>query len=269
MGTYNDVDALREVFADNNNIVGVLVEPIQGEWRKILVMIEGIYSMEGEICNLKKIVQVCKKYGVYVYVDEAHSIGALGATGRGVCEQTGVDPADIDILMGTFTKSFGGMGGYIAGSSKLVNYLRKTSAGAVYHNSLSTVVCKQCIVSLKIMMGLDGSNVGQTKIKNLKANCNYFRKKLMEMGLHIYGDYDSPVIPVMIYNPTKIAAFSRECYDRGLAMVVVGFPATPIILSRSRVCVSAAHTKEQLDYALEKIKEVTDLLDMRYKKHFF
>jgi serine palmitoyltransferase len=238
-------------------------------WRKILVMIEGIYSMEGEICNLKKIVQVCKKYGVYVYVDEAHSIGALGATGRGVCEQTGVDPADIDILMGTFTKSFGGMGGYIAGSSKLVNYLRKTSAGAVYHNSLSTVVCKQCIVSLKIMMGLDGSNVGQTKIKNLKANCNYFRKKLMEMGLHIYGDYDSPVIPVMIYNPTKIAAFSRECYDRGLAMVVVGFPATPIILSRSRVCVSAAHTKEQLDYALEKIKEVTDLLDMRYKKHFF
>jgi len=89
------------------------------------------------------------------------------------------------------------------------------------------------------------------------------------MGLHIYGDYDSPVIPVMIYNPTKIAAFSRECYDRGLAMVVVGFPATPIILSRSRVCVSAAHTKEQLDYAVDKIKEVTDLLQMNYKKHWF
>merc|ERR1711907_580915 len=203
---------------------------------------------EGEICNLKKIVAVCKKYGVYVYIDEAHSIGALGGTGRGVCEQCGVDPKDVDILMGTFTKS---------------------SAGSVYHNSLSTVVCKQCIVSLKIMMGLDGSNMGQQKIKKLKENCNYLRKKLIDMDLHVYGDYDSPVIPVMIYNPTKIAAFSRECYNRGLAMVVVGFPATPIILSRSRVCVSAAHTKEQLDYAVDKIKEVTDLLQMNYKKHWF
>jgi len=169
---------------DEKDLEYVLRESIAGgqprtrrPWRKILVMIEGIYSMEGEICNLKKIVAVCKKYGVYVYVDEAHSIGALGSTGRGVCEQCGVDPKDVDILMGTFTKSFGGMGGYIAGDKKLINYLRKTSAGSVYHNSLSTVVCKQCIVSLKIMMGLDGSNIGQQKIKKLKENCNYLRKK--------------------------------------------------------------------------------------------
>ena len=261
---------------DDKDLEDVIRESIAGgqprtrrPWRKILVMIEGIYSMEGEICNLKKIVAVCKKYGVYVYVDEAHSIGALGNTGRGVCEQTGVDPKDVDILMGTFTKSFGGMGGYIAGDRDLIEYLRKTSAGSVYHNSLSTVVCKQCIVSLKIMMGLDGSNMGQLKIKKLKENCNYLRKKLVELNLHVYGHYDSPVIPVMIYNPTKIAAFSRECYDRGLAMVVVGFPATPIILSRSRVCVSAAHTKEQLDYAVDKIKEVTELLQMNYKGHLF
>ncbi len=73
-------------------------------WRKILVMVEGIYSMEGAICDLKEIVRICKKYKAYLYVDEAHSIGALGQSGRGVCEYTGVDPADIDILMGTFTK---------------------------------------------------------------------------------------------------------------------------------------------------------------------
>merc|ERR1712227_761453 len=124
-------------------------------------------------------------------------------------------------------------GGYIAGDKALIEGLRKNSAGSVYHNSLSTVVCKQCIVSLKIMMGLDGSGMGQQKIKKLKENCNYFKKKLTEMGLHVYGHYDSPVIPVMIYNPAKIAAY----------------------------------TKEQLDYALNKIKEVTDLLQMNYKKH--
>ena len=98
-------------------------------WRKILVVCEGIYSMEGEISHLKEIVAICKKYKCYVYVDEAHSIGALGATGRGVTEKCGVDTADIDVLMGTFTKSFGGMGGYIAGSQELIDFIRATSAG--------------------------------------------------------------------------------------------------------------------------------------------
>jgi len=85
-------------------------------WRKILVMVEGIYSMEGEICDLKNISKVAKKYKAYLYLDEAHSIGALGDTGKGCCEHCGVDPADVDILMGTFTKSFGGMGGSLCGN---------------------------------------------------------------------------------------------------------------------------------------------------------
>jgi serine palmitoyltransferase len=84
------------------------------DWKKILVVVEGIYSMEGEILRLPEIVAVKKKYKAYLYVDEAHSIGALGKTARGVCDYWGVDPADVDILMGTFTKSFGSVGGYIA-----------------------------------------------------------------------------------------------------------------------------------------------------------
>ena len=98
-------------------------------WKKIMVVVEGIYSMEGAICNLKEIVRVCKKYKAYIYVDEAHSIGALGATGRGVCEYAGVDTKDIDILMGTFTKSFSGMGGYIAASKEIVDYLKAEAPG--------------------------------------------------------------------------------------------------------------------------------------------
>jgi serine palmitoyltransferase len=129
-------------------------------WRKILVMVEGIYSMEGEICDLKSIIAVVKKYGVYVYVDEAHSIGALGRNGRGVCEYCGVDPADIDILMGTFTKSFGGMGGYIAGSRELIAYLRRASAGTVYHCSLSPVVTKQVFRALQVRGGAWGPGPG-------------------------------------------------------------------------------------------------------------
>ena len=98
------------------------------------------------------VVRVSKKYGAYVYLDEAHSIGAMGPTGRGCAEYCGVDTADIDIMMGTFTKSFGGMGGYIAASKDTIAYLRKTCAGSSYHNSLSPVVCQQVISSFKVSL---------------------------------------------------------------------------------------------------------------------
>lgn len=119
-------------------------------WNKIMVIVEGIYSMEGEYSDLKNIVKVCKKYGAYVYLDEAHSIGAMGPTGRGICEYTDVDTKDIDVMMGTFTKSFGGMGGYIAGSKDVIAFLRKNCAGSSYHNALSPVVCQQIISSFKV-----------------------------------------------------------------------------------------------------------------------
>jgi serine palmitoyltransferase len=92
---------------------------------------------------------------------------------------------------------------------------------------------------------------------------------LQAFGLHVYGDWDSPIVPVLLYNPTKIAAFSRECFDRGLAVVVVGFPATTLVKSRARFCVSAGHTREDLDDALKKIKEVAELIKIRYNVSHF
>ena len=122
-------------------------------WKKILVMVEGVYSMEGEICDLKRIVEVAKKYKCYVYVDEAHSIGAVGATGRGVCQHCGVDPDDVDILMGTFTKSFGGMGGYIASSRDFVEQLKRQTSGAMFSTAMSPIICKQIIRAFDIIDG--------------------------------------------------------------------------------------------------------------------
>jgi serine palmitoyltransferase len=119
-------------------------------WKKIMVIVEGIYSMEGEYCDLRSIVKVCKKYGAYIFLDEAHSIGAMGSTGRGCCEYTGVDTQDIDIMMGTFTKSFGAMGGYVAGSKDVIDALRYHCAASSYHNAMSPIVCQQIITSLKV-----------------------------------------------------------------------------------------------------------------------
>ncbi|EED95276.1 predicted protein [Thalassiosira pseudonana CCMP1335] len=261
---------------DSSDLEGILREAIvygqprtRRPWNRILVIVEGIYSMEGEYCDLRNVVSVCKKYGAYVYLDEAHSIGAMGPTGRGCCEYTGVDPSEVDVLMGTFTKSFGGMGGYIAADKRVVDMLRKECAGSAYHNSLSPVVCQQIISSFKVIMGEDGTNIGKQKLNALRDNSNYFRMRLTDMGLHVLGNYDSPIMPVMLYNPTKIAAFSRECLKRGLAVVVVGFPAVPILMSRARFCISAGHTREELDRALKELDEITDLLKLRYARSTF
>ena len=260
----NDVDHLREVLRD----AIVYGQPRHHRpWKKILVVVEGIYSMEGAICNLKEIVEVAKEHKAYIYVDEAHSIGALGKSGRGVCEYRDVNPADIDILMGTFTKSFSGMGGYIAGSKETIAFIRSISEGILFHNSMSPIVAQQILTAFRVIAGVDGTSYGRGKIERLISNSNFFRSEMERLGLHVYGDYDSPIIPIMIYFPAKIAAFSRECLARGLAVVVVGFPATSVILSRVRFCISAGHTKEDLVKAVAIIEEVTTLLCMRYGRN--
>eukprot|EP01139_Manchomonas_bermudensis_P005704 Amastigsp_a175585_179.p1 type:complete len:490 gc:universal Amastigsp_a175585_179:32-1501(+) len=233
-------------------------------WSKILIIVEGIYSMEGEICKLPEIVALKKKYRAYLYVDEAHSIGAMGRRGRGVCEYTGVNPDDVDILMGTFTKSFGGVGGYIASSVELINYLRATDLGHLYGTSLSPAVATMVTTTMRIILGEDGTDDGKRRLAQLRDNSNYFRRSLIDMGFVVLGDNDSPIVPLMLYHPAKIPAFSRLALERGLAVVVVGYPATPIILSRTRFCVSAAHTREDIDRALEAISEIGDIMRLKY-----
>ncbi|MCE0481746.1 serine palmitoyltransferase component [Datura stramonium] len=233
-------------------------------WTKIIVVVEGIYSMEGELCKLSEIVAICKKYKAYVYLDEAHSIGAVGKTGKGVCELLGVDTANVDVMMGTFTKSFGSCGGYIAGSKELIDYLKYTCPAHLYAISISPPAAQQIISAIKVLLGEDGSNRGAQKIARLRENSNFFRSELQKMGFDVLGDYDSPVMPIMIYNIAKLPAFSRECLEQNVAVVVVAFPATPLLLARARICISAAHSREDLIKALEVISRVGDLVGIKY-----
>jgi serine palmitoyltransferase len=166
--------------------------------------------------------------------------------------------------MGTFTKSFSGMGGYIAGSKDLINFIKANSAGILYHNSMSPIICQQVITAFKVIMGRDGTDIGQKKLDALRDNSNFFRQELKRLGLEVIGNEDSPIIPVMLYVPSKIAAFSRECLKRGLAVVVVGFPAVSVLTGRSRFCISAGHKKEDLAKAIEVLDEVADVVRIKY-----
>lgn len=235
-------------------------------WKKVLIIVEGIYSMEGEVCTLKDIVEVKKKYKAYLFLDEAHSIGAMGKSGRGVCEHCGVDPKDVDIMMGTFTKSFGSCGGYVAANRDVIQHLRVSSPAHLYATSMSAAAVQQVISALRVVQGLDGSTRGVQKIRQLHDNANYFRRRLNEMGFDVLGDWDSPVMPIMIYHPAKLPLMSRTLYQWHVAIVCVGFPVTSMMLSRMRVCISAAHSHEDLEYGLEVFEELGRVAMLFYKK---
>lgn len=238
-------------------------------WKKLLIIVEGIYSMEGVIVKLPELVALKKKYKAYVYLDEAHSIGAVGRTGRGVCEYWGVDTADIDIMMGTFTKSFGAAGGYIAADKKVIDALRKCAHSSIYAPSMSPPVVAQILSSMKIIAGMDGTDDGRRRLRQIAMNTRYFRHKLCEMGFIVYGSDDSPVIPMLLFSAGTIAAFSRMMLRRNVAVVVVGYPAVDIIYARARFCMSSSHTREDLDKVLKVLDHVGDVLDVKYSRQYF
>jgi len=272
-------------------------------WKKILVIVEGLFSMEGTLANLPVIMELKKKYKFYLFVDEAHSIGALGPHGRGVADYFGINPRNIDILMGTFTKSFGASGGYISGSKALVDRLRLRAHAGTYTEAMTPPVLMQVIASMASIMGIspppssgaaalevaelerhpgsapmtilpswmplsptmvDGSD-GRMRLRRIAFNSRYLNRGLRKLGFITYGCADSPVIPLLLFNPGKMAVFSRMMRTRTvpIVIVVVAYPATPLVTSRVRFCVSAAHTKEDMDMVLTACDEIGDLLDLK------
>jgi serine palmitoyltransferase len=247
--------------SDMEHLEKVLKEETEKKtWKKIFLFVEGVYSMEGGYCKLREVVRLKRKYGIYVWLDEAHSIGGVGPTGRGVTDLFQVPTKYIDIMMGTFTKSFGSAGGYIAGDRALMNKVRRLSVGFIEASSMTPVCAQQALSAFKAMQ----SPRGMRKIKQLRENCDYFRDQLVNLGCRVVGDLHSPVVCAMLVHPEKIAAFSTECLKRNLAVVVVGFPATPVLLSRVRFCLSASHTQRDLDRVIETLTQVVDKVGIKY-----
>lgn len=220
--------------------------------------------MEGTMCNLPGLIRLKKKYKFNLFVDEAHSIGAIGPRGRGVCDYFGIDPAEVDILMGTLTKSFGANGGYVSGDKAIIDKLRVTNAGTVYGESPTPAVLSQIIVALRIINGELVPGQGEERLQRIAFNSRYLRLGLKRLGFIVYGHDDSPIIPVLLYHPAKMPAFSHEMLKRKISVVVVGYPATPLISSRARFCISAAHNKDDMDRLLSACDEIGNVLQLKF-----
>jgi serine palmitoyltransferase len=233
-------------------------------WKKILLVVEGLYSMEGTMCDLPGILKLKKRYKFNLFVDEAHSIGALGPRGRGVCDYFGIDPSEIDILMGTLTKSFGANGGYVAAENHIIDKLRATNAATIYGESPTPPVLMQILSALRIITGEFVPGQGEERLQRIAFNSRYLRLGLKRLGYIVYGHDDSPIISIVLYNPAKMPAFSHEMLRRKISVVIVGYPATPLVSSRARFCVSAAHNKDDMDRLLAACDEIGNVLQLKF-----
>ncbi|KAH9217295.1 pyridoxal phosphate-dependent transferase [Leptodontidium sp. 2 PMI_412] len=255
---HNDMDDLERLLREN---IGQGQPRTYKPWRKILVVCEGLFSMEGTIANLPGICLLKKKYKFYLFIDEAHSIGALGPRGRGICDYFNIDTSEIDILMGTLTKSFGANGGYIAASQSIIQKLRVSNAAMLYGESPAPPVLMQILSSLR---QITSTAAGLERLQRITFNSRYLRLGLKRLGFIVYGHDDSPIVPMMLYHPGKLPAFSREMLQRKISVVIAGYPATPLLTARVRFCVSAAHNKEDMDRVLKACDEIGDLLDLKF-----
>ena len=225
------------------------------EDKGILIVTDGIFSMTGEICNLPKIVELAKTYGARVMVDDAHSLGVLGTHGRGTAEYFNLEN-EVDIYMGTFSKSLASLGGYMASSKEVVEFVRHTSRPFIFSASMTpaSVACAKRALEILIRE--------PERIKNLREISAYMRKKLKEYGVKIIEmNADTPIIPIYTYQDERTFKACKMLLERGVYVNPVISPATPLGQSLLRTSYTATHTKEQIDYASKQISEVLQILE--------
>jgi glycine C-acetyltransferase len=218
--------------------------------KRVIVCVEGVYSMDGDLGDLPAIVAVCKKYGAKILLDEAHSTLIFGENGRGVAEHFGVED-QIDITIGTFSKSFGAIGGFVVGDGKLMTYLKMFSRSYVFSCAMAPYTAAGILKVLELYQK-DKSPRDQ-----LWKNAKYMQEQLIAAGLDI-GDSKSHVIPVMCGSDHRLREISKRIQEKGLSTGFVTYPAVSNKRTRLRLSMSSYHTKEHMDACVRILKEVFD-----------
>ena len=218
----------------------------------ILIVTDGVFSMGGDIAKLPEIVELAKKYGARVMVDDAHGMGVVGKHGRGTAEHFGLED-EVDIYMGTFSKSLASLGGYMAANKDVIEYVKHTSRPYIFSASITpaSVACANA--------ALDVIKAEPERITNLKAISDYMRSKLREYKVD-FRESETPIIPIYTYEDDKTFIACKMLLERGVYVNPVISPATPVGQSLLRTSYTATHTKEMIDEASKAIKEVTETL---------
>ncbi len=218
----------------------------------ILIVTDGVFSMSGDICKLPEIVALAKKYGARVMVDDAHGLGVIGEGGRGTASHFGLEE-EVDVYMGTFSKSLASLGGYMAGKKEVVEFVKHTSRPYIFSASITPCSVATANTALDILKS------EPERVKRLNDIAEYMRKRLKEEKVDII-ESKTPIIPIYTYDDEKTFVACRMLLERGVYVNPVVSPATPVGQSLLRTSYTANHTKEIIDEAVQKIKEVLSLL---------
>jgi 7-keto-8-aminopelargonate synthetase-like enzyme len=227
---------------------------LRPHYRRVLICIEGTYSMDGDIPDLPKFIEVKKKHKALLLVDEAHSAGVLGETGRGVGEYFDVNRADVDMWMGTLSKSFASCGGYIAGSHALVEYLKYTTPGFVYSVGISPPNAAAALAATAQILA------HPERVAQCKANAKRFIELLQARGINTGLSKDSAVVPAIIGNSVLSLQLSDALKDRGVNVQPILYPAVEEDQARLRFFLSSLHREEQLVKTADLLKSELDRL---------
>ena len=209
-----------------------------------LIATDGVFSMDGTIAPIDRIVKIAAKYDALVMVDDCHATGFIGSTGKGSGEHHNV-LNKVDIITSTFGKALGGAsGGFVSASSNIIDTLRQKSRPYLFSNSLAPNLVVACLKAFEIINNDSGL------ISKLHDNTNYFRKKICEVGFEVKGD-SHPIVPIMIYDAKKTVALSEMLLEKNIYVIPFSFPVVPKDQARIRVQLSSIHNRKQLDYAIE------------------
>lgn len=242
---HNDPSSLEKILEEN-------FEQYKGG---ILVVTDGVFSMDGDIANIPALLEICERYGAILLIDEAHSTGVIGEKGRGTLSYHNIIKRDNIIITGTLSKALGTIGGYISASKKIIDYLRIYARSNLYSTSLPPSVCASAIEAINFMLT---TNV----VESLQSNAEYMRIRLQENGYNIMNT-KTAVIPIIIGDEYKLTMMSKDLLENGIFISCIFPPAVPPKTARLRVNMNALLTKEDIDYFVDVLNKIFDKYELK------
>ncbi len=232
-----------------------ILEDQRDQFEMVLIVLEGVYSMDGDIPDLPRFIEVKKRHDAILMVDEAHSLGVVGATGRGVGEHFDIDRDDVDLWMGTLSKTFGSCGGFIAAKASIVEYLKYTTPGFVYSVGLTPADATAALASLRLLIR------EPERVERLQERVALFLQMAKERGFDTGNSKDSAVIPLILGSSTRAMRLHHRLFEAGIFALPIMFPVVPENAARLRFFINCTHTEAQIRVTMDAIEEAFKALE--------
>jgi len=240
-----------KIIAYEHNDPGALEDAIKehaSNYRRALIITDGVFSMDGDIAPLPDLVEVARKYDILIMVDDAHGEGVLGKGGRGIVDHFGLH-GKVDIEVGTMSKAFGVVGGIVAGEKVIIEWLRQRGRPFLFSSAVTAPDAAACLAAVDLL------EESTTLVDKLWANAKYFKEEMKKLGFDT-GVSETPITPVMLGEAPLAQQFSRELFENGVFAMAIGFPTVAKGKARIRVMISAAHDNDDLGQGLEAFAKV-------------